>query len=162
MAMDLERATARDVARQYGQANGIRFMPEDNGFFDPDFRKLLPSILLNDVCNWIGKGNGALARAAIREMQQLFAVPRRPASPSVLVEWVRAYEAFAAQFEGRQPTPSEWPVAKVSTASKVRTMVIVPKDRQPRVRLYVTASPCWSGLRSGEWEPRPGRQNAPS
>ena len=29
-------------------------------------------------------------------------------------------------------------------------------------RLYVTASPYWIGLRSGEWEPRPGKQNEPS
>ena len=155
-------ASARDVARQYGQAKGIRYLPGDNAFFDPDFRKLPVAILLNDLCGWIGKGNGALARAAIRDMHELFAVPRRPASPGVLADWIGAYEAFAAQIEGRQPAPSEWPEAKVSATSKVGTLVIVPKLRHPRVRLYATATPYWSGLWAGEWEPRPGRQNAPA
>ena len=155
----MDIASARDVARQYGQAKGIRYLPGDNGFFDPDFRKLPAAFLLNDLFSWIGKGNGALARTAIREMQELFAVPRRPASPGVLADWMGAYEAFAAQ---RQPAPSEWPEAKISATSKVGTMVIVPRLRHPRVRLYATASPFWSGLRAGEWEPRPGRQNAPS
>ncbi len=159
--MGLVVGTARDVARQYGQAKGIRFLPEDNAFFDPDFRKLPPSIFLNNVCNWLGSGNGDLARAAIREMQQLFAVPRRPASPGVLAEWMRAYEAFAAQIEGRRPTPAEWQEARVEAIFRTDKIVIVPKLRHLRVRLYVTASPYWSGLRVGEWEPRPGRQNAP-
>jgi len=152
------KAKARDVAREYGQANGIRYLP-DQGFFDPDFRKVPTSILLNDVCHWIGKGNGAVARAAIGEMQELFVVPRRPVSPGVLAEWMRAYQAFAG---GRQLAPSEWPEAKVEAIFKSNKTVIVPKLRRPRVRLYVTAEPYWAGLRVGEWEPRPGRQNAPS
>lgn len=149
---------ARNVAREYGQAKGIRYL-QGEGFFDPDFHSLPGSILLNDVCIWVGKGNGAVARAAIREMKDLFAVPPRPVSPGVLAEWMRAYQAFA---EGQQLTPSDWPEAKISATSKLGTMVVTPMLRHPRVRLYVTAEPYWAGLRVGEWEPRPGRQNAPA
>ena len=35
-------ASARDVARKYGQARGIRYLPGDKAFFDPDFRTLAP------------------------------------------------------------------------------------------------------------------------
>lgn len=155
--MGLAGATARDLAREFGQTKGIRFLP-NQGFFDSDFRRLPSSILLNDLCIWIGKGNGAVARAAIRDMQELFAVPPRAASPGVLAEWMRAYQAFA---DGRKLSPSEWPEAKVEAIFGTDKTVIVPKLRHPRVRLYVTASPYWAGLRAGEWEPRPGRQNAP-
>ena len=150
---------ARDVAREYGQAMGIRFLPEDNEFCAPDGRKVLRHILFGEICCHLGKGNGAVARAAIREMERLFAVPRRPATPGVLVEWMRAYEAFA---DGRKLSPNDWPEAKISATSKLGTMVVTPKLRHPRVRLYVTAEPYWAGLRVGEWEPRPGRQNAPT
>lgn len=160
--MDLADAAARDVAREYGRARGIRFLPEDNAFFDPDFRKLPPSFLLNDLCNQLGRGNGALARAAVREMQQLFVVPRRPVSPGVLAEWMQAYAAFAATVVGRPPTPSEWPEARVDVIFKSQATVIVPKHCHPRVRLYASSSPHWKGLRHGEWEPRPGRQQEPS
>ena len=158
--MDLGLATARDLARQYGQASGIRFLPEENTFCAPDGRKVMRHILFADLCCHIGKGNGSKARAALLEMEGLFAVPRRLASPGVLAEWIRAYEAFAAQAGGEGP--NEWPEARVSTTSKVGTLVLAPSHRHPRVRLYATASPYWSGLRAGEWEPRPGRQNAPA
>lgn len=159
----MDRASVRDVARQYGQAKGIWYLPEDNSFFCPDGRKVLRHILFADLCCYIGKGSGSQARAAMLEMEGLFAVPRRSASPGVLADWIRAYEAFASQagVEGVLG-PNAWPEAQVSATSKVGTMVIAPLHRHPHVRLYVTASPYWIGLRSGEWEPRPGRQNAPS
>lgn len=160
MAMALVAATARDVARQYGQAKGIRFLPEDNAFCAPDGRKILRHILFADLCSHIGKGNGSKARAAMLEMERLFSVPRRLASPGILAEWMRACEAFAAQAGGSRP--DEWPEARVSATSKVGTLVLAPSNRLPRVRLYVTASPYWSGLRAGESEPRPGRQNCPA
>lgn len=148
---------ARDVAWEYGQAKGLRHL-QGQGFFDPDFRKVPNSFLLNDLYIWVGKGNGAVARAALREMKDLFAVPPRPVSPGVLAEWMRAYQVFS---EGQPLTQSEWPEAKISATSKLGTMVVTPMLRRPRVRLYVTSEPYWAGLRVGEWEPRPGRQNAP-
>lgn len=161
--MDLAAATARDLARRYGQAKGIRYLPEDNEFCCPDGRKVMRHILFADLCYHFGKGNGSKARAAMLEMEGLFAVPRRPASPGVLRDWIRAYEAFASQAGGEGVlAPDAWPEAKVSATSKVGTMVIAPSHRRPRVRLYVTASPYWIGLRAREWEPRPGRQNVPS
>jgi len=159
----MEKASARDVAWQYGQAKGIRYLPEDNTFCAPDGRKVLRHILFADLCNHIGKGNGSKARAAMWEMEGLFSVPRRTASPGVLADWIRAYEAFASEVGAEGSLgPDAWPEARVSATSKAGTTVIAPSHRHPRVRLYVTASPYWIGLRSDEWEPRPGRQNAPS
>lgn len=159
----MEKASARDVAWQYGQAKGIRYLPEDNTFCAPDGRKVLRHILFADLCNHIGKGNGSKARAAMLEMEGLFSVPRRTASPGVLGDWMRAYEAFASQVGAEGPLrPDAWPEGRISATSKIGTTVIAPLHRHPRVRLYVTASPYWIGLRSDEWEPRPGRQNAPS
>ena len=156
----MDKTSARDVARQYGQAKSIRFLPEENAFCCPDGRKVLRHILFGDVCRYVGKGNGAKARAVMVELDALFAVPHRPASPGVLADWIRAYDAFAGG-EGVLG-PDAWPEARISATSKVGTMVIAPLHRHPRVRLYATASPYWIGLRAGEWEPRPGRQNAPS
>lgn len=150
-------SAGRDVAWQYGQANGIRYLPEDHVFIDPDFRRMPGSVLLNKVYNWTGKGHGPVARASITEMKRLFAVPRRPASPGVLADWTRAYEAFA-KGEG-QDDPSAWPEAGVKVNPKTGQIVIAPSATLPRVRLYVGAAPFWKGLRAGEWEPRPGRQN---
>lgn len=159
----MEKASARDVARQYGQAKGIRYLPEDNTFCAPDGRKVLRHILFADLCCHIGKGNGSKVRVAMLEMEGLFPVPRRTASPGVLADWIRAYEAFASQVGGEGLLgPDAWPEARVSATSKVWATMIAPSNRHLRVRLYVTASPYWIGLRSDKWEPRPGRQNAPS
>lgn len=160
---------ARDVAREYGQAKGIRYLPESQSFIDAAFRKLPNSVIQQDLFQWIVGGNVAAGRAAIRdtqtlstvaratvqEMQGLFAVPRRPVSPGVLAEWTRAYQAYDG-------TPGKWREARVEAVAWTDKTVIVPMRRHPRVRLYVTAEPYWAGLRVGEWEPRPGRQNAPA